>query len=132
MKEVIVYESCPEKKPLSGFSKFISISPKQLSQNHDQNQEKWKPEKWCSEMASILPTADTCEKNERGFCSSSRYREKPLSVFQNSFWFGSKNTLGNRWSKLAKNGFFLFWGKVVLEGGSGFRTPPGVVSGITY
>jgi hypothetical protein len=44
----------------------------------------WK--KWALKMALILPARGTCEKNERGFCSSSRYGEKPLSVFQNSFY----------------------------------------------
>jgi hypothetical protein len=38
-------------------------------------------------MALILPDHGTCEKNERGFCSSARYGEKPLSVFKNSCFF---------------------------------------------
>jgi hypothetical protein len=36
-------------------------------------------------MASILPARGTCEKTERGFCSSSRYEKKPLSVFKIRF-----------------------------------------------
>jgi hypothetical protein len=47
-------------------------------------QENEKLKKWALKMASILPAHGTCEKTERGFCSSSHYGEKPLSVFQNS------------------------------------------------
>jgi hypothetical protein len=38
-------------------------------------------------MDYIIPIPDTCEKNERGYFSSSLYREKPLSGSQKSFFF---------------------------------------------
>jgi hypothetical protein len=52
-------------------------------------------------MASILPARGTCEKNERGFCSSSRYEKKPLSVFKIHFHF-PRNGLGRRHAEQAK------------------------------
>jgi hypothetical protein len=54
-------------------------------------------------MASILPARGTCEKTERGFCSSSRYGEKPLSVFKIRFHL-PKNGLGRRHAEQAKIG----------------------------
>jgi hypothetical protein len=79
-------------------------------------------------MVLILPIADTCVNYGRGYCSSSRAEQKPLSDFKNSFPFGRNHSRKTDWLKLPKNGFY-FW-----EGGFGggkvvFR-PPGVVSGI--
>jgi hypothetical protein len=54
-------------------------------------------------MASILPARGTCEKNERGFCSSSRYGEKPLSVFKIRFHL-PKISSGKRHAEQAKIG----------------------------
>jgi hypothetical protein len=72
-------------------------------------------------MALILPAHGTCEKTERGFCSSSRYGEKPLSVFQNSFSFARNRLRKKTGQNACESGFCL--GRVV------FRTPPEVVSG---
>jgi hypothetical protein len=59
-------------------------------------------------MALILPTGGTCEKYGRGFCSSSRYEQKPLSVFKIPFHFpGILSEVD--WLKL-KNGGFEFFG----------------------
>jgi hypothetical protein len=80
-------------------------------------------------MASILPARGTCEKTERGFCSSSRYGEK-ISRFLKFHFHLPRNGLGKRHveqAKMVKNeksGFFF--GKVV------FRTPPEVVSGFFF
>jgi hypothetical protein len=81
-------------------------------------------------MASILPTGGTCEKYERGFCSSARYEQKPLSVFKNPSPFSQNPSSEVDWLKLEKNGGFEFFGGGRFWRESGFRTPPEVVSGI--
>jgi hypothetical protein len=43
------------------------------------------PKKQGLKMLSIIPNHGTCEKIERGYLISSRFKEKPLSVFQNEF-----------------------------------------------
>jgi hypothetical protein len=48
------------------------------------------------------PNGGTCEKTERGFCSSSLYGEKTLSVFQNSFSFAWNPSRKKNWSKWQK------------------------------
>jgi hypothetical protein len=68
-----------------GFVKFTSISLKQLLQNQDYNRKIEKLAKWGSKMDYILPSHGNCAKNDRVFCSSSDYVEKPLLVFQNAF-----------------------------------------------
>jgi hypothetical protein len=57
-------------------------------------------------MASILPARSTCEKTERGFCSSSRYEKKPLSVFLKSIFIFPESVLKEdivKQAKMAKN-----------------------------
>jgi hypothetical protein len=81
-------------------------------------------------MALILPTADTCVNSGRGYCSSARSEQKPL-LFSKFIPVFPESLSENRWSKLAKKWFFwLFWGRRFWRRESGFRTPPGVVSGI--
>jgi hypothetical protein len=63
-------------------------------------------------MASILPIPDTCEKNERGYCSSSRYGEKPLSISQKFLLVFPESSLEDRWSNREK--------MVLIFGESGF------------
>jgi hypothetical protein len=79
-------------------------------------------------MALILPIPDTCEKNERGYCSSSRWKETPLSIYENAFFF-SQNRPWKTGSQTGKKQF-CFGGETVLEGDSGIPDPPRVVSGI--
>jgi hypothetical protein len=65
------------------------------------------------------PNFDTCTKLERGYCSSTHFGEKPLLVFQNSFFF-PRIALGKQVVKTVQKMFFIFiLGKVV------FRTPLG-------
>jgi hypothetical protein len=71
-------------------------------------------------MDSILPARGTCEKNERGFCSSSRYGEKPLSVFKNSFSFSIISS-GKRRAEQAK---MVKMRKAVLFSGRRYSGPP--------
>jgi hypothetical protein len=82
-------------------------------------------------MASILPARGTCEKTERGFCSSSRYREKTSLGFFKIRFILPRIRFERRRTEQAKMGDFLkkwekwffFFGRAV------FRTPPEVVSG---
>jgi hypothetical protein len=74
-----------------------------------------KPEKWGSKMASILPTSGTCVNYGRGFFSSARSEQKPLSDFENSFPFSRNPPSEVDWSKLAKKVVFEFGG-AVLQG----------------
>jgi hypothetical protein len=74
-------------------------------------------------MASILPIPNTCEKTERGYFYLSRFGEKTLSVFQNSFFFYQKCSRKTNFQTLQKM-VFLFSGKVVFGGESGISDPP--------
>jgi hypothetical protein len=123
LKEFIVYEHVWTKTSF-GFSKFASISPKQLPQNQDCNRKNEKLEKWGSKMALILPSHGTCEKNERGFCSSVRYEQKPLFRFFKIHLRFPVIAFGNdmlNWSKTLRKQFLL--------GKGGISDPPEVVSG---
>jgi hypothetical protein len=74
-------------------------------------------------MALIIPAHGTCEKNERVFCSSSRYGEKPLSVFKNSFSF-AQNPLRKKTGQNWKNNGFVKMGEGGFGEVSGIPDPP--------
>jgi len=86
LKEVIVYELVLRNNLSQFFPIHLHVS-KIATAKTWQNQETQNLEKWCLEMASILPIPDTCTKPERGYCSSACYGETPLFISQNSFWF---------------------------------------------
>ena len=46
-----------------------------------------------SKKALYLPTDNTCEKSERGYCSWGCDEDKPLSEFQKTFSCGQKMIL---------------------------------------
>jgi hypothetical protein len=71
-------------------------------------------------MASILPAHGTCEKNERGFCSSSRY-EKNLSRFLKIHLHLPRIASGKTLVKMA---VLSFGGRAVFFLGSGIPDPP--------
>jgi hypothetical protein len=73
-------------------------------------------------MALILPTADTCVNYGRGYCSSSRSEQKPLSDFKNSFPFGRNHSRKQTGKTGEKNGFNFLGGRFWRRKG-GFRTP---------
>jgi hypothetical protein len=64
-------------------------------------------------MALILPTYDTCVNYGRGYCSSARAEQKPLSDFKNSSPFG-RNHSRKQTGKTGKKTVLIFW-----EGGFG-------------
>jgi hypothetical protein len=86
MKDFIVYGNVLDKNLLRFRQIRLHLTETPPAKSGLQ-QENEKLKKWALKMASILPAHGTCEKTERGFFSSSRYGEKPLSVSQNSFFF---------------------------------------------
>jgi hypothetical protein len=99
MKEVIVYGHVLDKNLL----RFLQIrlhlteTPPAKSGLQQKNE---KLKKWALKMASILPAHGTCEKTERGFCSSARAEKKPLSDFENPSSFAQnrlRKKIGQDW-----------------------------------
>jgi hypothetical protein len=125
MKEVIVYESCPEQKPLSVFpnsSPSLQNSSRKIMTKSGKN---WKPEKWCSEMASILPTVDTCVKM-REVIVLHPVMNKNLSRFFKIHSGFPGIALGKQVVKTGeKTVFLLFWGRRFWRGKVVFGPPWG-------
>jgi len=65
----------------------------------------------------ILPSGGTYAKTEIFFCSSSRYGEKYLSDFQNSFLFAQNHSRKIGGQNCAKNVFYFYF----REGGFGWE-----------
>jgi hypothetical protein len=115
MKDFIVYGHVLDKNLLRFLQIRLQLTETPPAKSGLQ-QENEKLKKWALKMASILPAHGTCEKNERGFCSSSRYGEKPLSVFQNSIYSARKLLCKLTGQNAAK--------AVFLGGKSGIPDPP--------
>jgi hypothetical protein len=65
-------------------------------------------------MDLILPIPDTCEKM-REVIEFIQFGEKPLSVFQNSFWFSTKRSL--KWTSKTGQKAVFGGGRVNFGGG---------------
>ena len=52
-------------------------------------------------MTFLLPIGSTWVQNERGYCRSSCYEEKPLSIFENASFFDRNSS----WMKCLKQSF---------------------------
>jgi uncharacterized protein (DUF927 family) len=87
MEEVFVYFLILNKSLSRFFQIHVHIYKTSTTKKHDKIRKNGNLKKWFLEMALIIAIPDTCEKTERGYCSSAHFGEKKLSGFQNSFWF---------------------------------------------
>jgi len=72
-------------KTSPGFLKYSSSCPEPVLEKHVSNRENPFSEIRVSIKASYLPTKNTYEESEMGYCSWRVDEDKPLSKFQNTF-----------------------------------------------
>jgi len=72
-------------------------------------------------MALIVPIHNTYAKTDKGYCSSVRFGETPLLIFQNSSWFA--RNLSRKGVQNWRKQFFCYFGEGVLEEGEWFLDP---------